>query len=330
MALGGHRLTEEGLLRIVETYRRTGISASDVRKLAKELGLSDKTIREYRRAIKIVERYDLRAPVGEDTWRQIETDELVCNPPRSLIERVARFYRSQELPGARDGGTVPADSIPTLERGSATDWWILNHINRLNDLVEDIRKCVYNPHLELESYIGPTPPLLVNRNDWALEPDVWFSLVTPDFDDPSLWGELFPGLKEHLRESPFWRHLDELRSKVQELEALYEEAAAKLSAADSSFSARWADLRRRREWTCRASRTPYSPGVPDDVRPAAGPDLVVEVLEKFNEMGYGVWNRLWELVKLLDQLNSDLLPDRVEPLIAQGSCDFCRQYRQTP
>lgn len=211
-----------------------------------------------------------------------------------------------------------------VSQAGAGPYWRELHVRRLIDLAEAVRRCLYNPRLELLPYIGPWPHLEVNGEDWTLEPDMWLALVTPDFEDPGLWGELFPAFREHTRASPFWGHLDELKGAVEEVEDLHAKAATRLGEQDPAFRAAWEKFEAEREWQTLPSRTLHSPEVPPDLKPLRGAGFTVRALDGFERLGFKVRAGHRRLVQLLQKLNEDMMPDRIERLIEEGTCSLCR------
>lgn len=206
--------------------------------------------------------------------------------------------------------------------------WKARHLERLIDLVDKIRQCLYPPRLRLiaEAGLDLPPPLEVNRINWALEPHVWLASVTPDFDMEQAWGPLLPFLREHLAQSLFWSHLAELRRAVQEYDRMLLEAAQKLAAKNPTFASFWEKVRFARERRLLPARTPLTPDAtgeglgPLDYN-LAGVERVVELLQ---EVEPHLVQAQWDLVWRLEALHDDLLPDRVERQIAESTCQLCR------
>ncbi|MCP4607591.1 MAG: hypothetical protein GY845_02590 [Planctomycetes bacterium] len=202
------------------------------------------------------------------------------------------------------------------------------HLDRLRDSVHLIRQCLHNPHLEMESYYGPQPPLWLGRHNWALVPEAWVDLTTPDFSDEELWGKELWQLSQHLDESPFWNHLDELKQAAQDLNTDMDEAALKLGEHDSGFRRAWEEVRGSPSWTTRDSRTPLTPNPDwDTTSPPCGDGFTQKVCKAFADGPMtDIYHRLRDLVMKLDQLNEDLKPDAVEPLIINSTCDYCMKF----
>ncbi|MCP4612796.1 MAG: hypothetical protein GY845_29225, partial [Planctomycetes bacterium] len=156
------------------------------------------------------------------------------------------------------------------------------HLDRLRDSVHLIRQCLHNPHLEVESYYGPQPPLWLGRHDWALVPEAWVELTTPDFSDEVLWGEKLWQLIQHLGENPFWNHLAELKQAAQDLNTDLDEAALKLGEHDSGFRRAWEEVRGSPSWTTSDSRTPLTPNPDwDTTSPPCGDGFTQKVCKAF-------------------------------------------------
>ncbi len=91
-----------------------------------------------------------------------------------------RAYKARQRSPSTLGGAAPLDLVRQQP--------MVDHVNRLKNLVEQLRSCLYNPHLELQPYIGTGQPLLFGDHDWALMPEEWVELTTPDLGDEALWG----------------------------------------------------------------------------------------------------------------------------------------------
>ena len=131
----------------------------------------------------------------------------------------------------------------TAEQGKGLRFGLYSrHLERLRESVNQLRIHLHNPNLELEPYIGTGQHLLLGGHDWALVPEEWAELTTPDFSDEALWGDTFPGLRQHLKESPFWKHLDELKEMVSKLTKDLAEAAKRFGETDHGFWKSWQEI----------------------------------------------------------------------------------------
>ncbi|NQT73450.1 MAG: hypothetical protein HQ553_11895 [Chloroflexi bacterium] len=203
------------------------------------------------------------------------------------------------------------------------------HTERLLETVDRIRDCLHNPHLELESWMGPSEPLWLGNHNWALAPDIWVELTTPDFNDENLWGSTLPLLREHLRENPFWDHLEELRSGALELAKTIDLAAKELIKKVDELRKPWEELRRRREFWLTHSRTPVFPAPNwEEIQPLYGNGFAAQICPKLTEKHLPELNSsLWGLVANLAELNEDLNPDTVEYQLTTTICSECREIK---
>lgn len=285
-----------------------------VQELTSKLGCSKETIRRYYTILEVIRSRDHRREPTPEEWEEIEVElekyssGYAKGISQKLFGEVLRHYRSWEQ---------TADE----QRQAARNLYLENHLRRLYELAEKLRSCLYNPRLNQAAYFGPERPMMVNGRDWSLDPDGWLAVTTPDLESTGLWGPDFESLRSHLRGSPFWEHLEELKTKVGELKGLYERAAARLAEQDEGFMAKWKEVTDL--WRPAPSRTPFSPEIPEDARPTYGEDYTKKVCDRFEGLGFRVYDVQYELVLGLQRLNDDLLPDEVERLIAEGTCRFC-------
>ncbi|WP_324718019.1 hypothetical protein U7230_07075 [Carboxydochorda subterranea] len=203
--------------------------------------------------------------------------------------------------------------------------WRAQHVERLMQLAETIRGFIYNPQIRLHAEVGWDLPrsLEVKGVDLALEPERWLGTVVPDLDIESAWGELWPYLREHLAKSPFWKHLDALRQAVDTYDRALEAAGQKVAEEDPSFRSFWADVTFARQYPV-PSRTPVTPDSGSEHPPLYDLDKVEWAVEKLREIAPDLDKHRWDLVRLLEALRDDLLPDRVARLIAESTCSLCR------
>ena len=212
------------------------------------------------------------------------------------------------------------------KRYEEAQWLRQQHLDRLLRAVDPIRKCVFNPW-ESWAHANPGPPLWIGSHDWALVPRLWFSVVTPNFDDESDWGRAFPQLKMHLEKSPFWDDLAELERMTYAVAEDLEIAANKYGSLHDDFQIPWGKLQKRitSGWDLQDSRTPRHP-VPDweKIKPPYGDLYARHVCEALaGGIMPDVYDRLWALVSQLDVVRNDLEPGVVDRVIAEGTCPDC-------
>ena len=197
------------------------------------------------------------------------------------------------------------------------------HLKRLIAEVGMLRSCLTDPQLEWVPAIRKEP-LIIRGQDWRLDPITWVRLCTPDLTDQDKWGPLFPSLKAHMKESPFWRHYLELRKTAHDLDKAYEEAARELAKGDDEFSKSWDKIQNEKLLMAKPSRVPDFPE-PEwgECRPCYEQEDCSNILRRFAKIIPDVHNRLSALENQLEQLNKDLLSHEVEPIIARGHCDNC-------
>ncbi|MFC2027933.1 hypothetical protein ACFLU3_04525, partial [Chloroflexota bacterium] len=200
------------------------------------------------------------------------------------------------------------------------------HIDRTINAVNRIRNCLDDPHLEMEAWHGVDPRLLLGSHDWALVPEDWVSLTTPDFSDEALWGDELQQLKQHLEPSPFWEHLEELKQAAKELKEGLRETAQQVGEQSPNFKRAWEDFLSSCDHTLRYTRTPKFPEPDWDTIIHPCSDRFTEKVCKVLADGPmpGIYDRLRDLKMKLDQLNKDLAPDAIEPLIINSTCDYCK------
>lgn len=165
----------------------------------------------------------------------------------------------------------------------------------------------------------------------GLQPDLWFSYATPDLSDLGLWGEDFPALQQHLRQSPFWNHWDRLRSDAQTLSEEYDKVVGRVPRQDEQFWAAWDTLQNLRWLTARPNRTPTFglDEADDSISERAATDLHAmnrRILSRLMSLLPNLPQRVFELETALAQLRADLRPDVIEPMIATSKGDVCRLW----
>lgn len=205
--------------------------------------------------------------------------------------------------------------------------WKARHLEKLAQLAETVRGLIHDPRIRLRAELGADipPPLEVDRANWALEPQQWLGLVTPDLDVESAWGEHWPYLKEHLARSEFWSHLEELRQAVDEYDSILEKAAQKVAAENPAFASFWERVAFMRRGRPLPSRTPATPRPTDRVAAWYDLDKVDWAVELLCEVQPDLLKTQWGLVHRLEVLRADLLPDRVGRLIERSVCSLCRE-----
>jgi len=201
------------------------------------------------------------------------------------------------------------------------------HQENLRSAVALIRSCLEHPALnDLPDY---RELLEMRRYDWRLDPITWFYLCTPDFADTASWGKEFVWLRSHMAESPFWEHLKQLKQAVDDLKKDYDRVAIKLFRSDQQLRKFWTkiqveQLKRERNRDDRPSRTAHTPEPPaEDLQQYYDQDYAKTVMQKLKSADGSFTEKQLELEKMLDQLNDDLLPDEIDPIILSGRCDKC-------
>jgi len=197
------------------------------------------------------------------------------------------------------------------------------HVDRVIRSVDLLRSCLINPKLVLipkrREY-----PLELNGQDWRLEPLTWFRLCTPDLSNEELWGPEFFILKQHMKESPFWKHYYQLWQEAIKLDKAYQDVARNLGQRDREFNETWREIEKHMVHPYHISRIPDDPE-PDWEQYKSCCDRAQS--EKLIKMLIRVIPDLVDqqcgLEQLLEQLHQDLLPDEIEPLIVSGHCDNC-------
>ncbi|MFO8102218.1 MAG: helix-turn-helix transcriptional regulator [Dehalococcoidia bacterium] len=197
------------------------------------------------------------------------------------------------------------------------------HLERIYDQVGILRSCLLDPQFETIPY-SARPPLDVMGQDWRLDPTTWLKLCTPDFSDPNLWGSDFPSMRQHMGNSPFFANLKALAYSVRDLEQKYADLSATIAAREDAFGSSWQAFQDRKIWRPEPSRTPASPRLEDlDYEPYYGAGYCQNVLAAFYELDPDLPSYQCNLEEQLQQLNNDLLPDTIEPIIESGHCDQC-------
>jgi len=200
------------------------------------------------------------------------------------------------------------------------------HLENVLMQVELLRFCLEHPTL---NDLPERELLEVRGYDWRLDPMMWFYLCTPSFSRKDLWGPRFPMLESHMKESPFWEHLEQLRQAVKALEQDYDRIALNLFKNDQRFKKFWESvqferLKRESDWGYKSSRTLHTPEPePEDLKPYYDQEYAKEVMKRFIGIVSDLPLRQFELEKMLDQLHIDLLPDEINPLIVKGHCEKC-------
>lgn len=212
------------------------------------------------------------------------------------------------------------------EKGDRKSLRRLHQDNLING-IDAIRSCLEHPTLnDLPDY---RELLEVRGYDWRLDPLTWFYLCAPDFSDTSSWGKEFIQLRSHMDKSPFWEHLEQLKRAVDNLRKDYDRAAVKLFGNDPQLKEFWTriqieQLRRERNWHDRPSRTAHTPEPSaEDFKPYYDQDYAKTMMQKLKSTDAGLIEKQLELERMLDQLNDDLLPDEIDPIILSGHCDKC-------
>jgi len=200
------------------------------------------------------------------------------------------------------------------------------HLNTLLSQVSELCSCLEHPTL---NDLPERELLEVRGYDWRLDPMMWFYLCTPSFSRKDLWGSEFPKLESHMKESPFWEHLEQLKQAVKALEKDYDGIARTLFKDDQRFEEFWKSIQLKRleretDWGYKPSRTLHTPEPePEDLKLYYDQEYAKEVMKRFIDIANDLPLRQFELEKMLDQLYIDLLPDEINPIIVKGHCEKC-------
>jgi hypothetical protein len=199
------------------------------------------------------------------------------------------------------------------------------HRDRLLEAIERVRQCLHNPQLKWEPYIGDGRPLAFHGQNWALVPDLWAYAVAPDFSDEDLWGESLQSLKEHLKDSAFWMHWDELHQLADHLREDMDMAAQAYGQYDAAFLSSWEEFQKKAEWYFQISRVPDYPEEDwSEIKLPYDDTYARKVSDALrNGPMPGIYSRQWDLLRKLAELNKDLDPDTVEKLLSSGRCVKC-------
>ena len=193
-------------------------------------------------------------------------------------------------------------------------------LNRLLHAIEEIRSCIYNPHLEWDFYLGDGRPLILNGRNYGLVPHFWVPAVIPNLEDPALWEPGYGSLRRCLDSSLFWSHGEKLVDTSLVLYRDIRKFAEELGWGNPGFRIEWLKFLAMMEWENPSSRVPASPE-PDWSRPFPPykdgfAERVLDALSK--ELMPDIYQRLWKLPELLQQLNEDLAPEVIEPILDQA------------
>jgi hypothetical protein len=211
-------------------------------------------------------------------------------------------------------------------KGEETKFLKEDHLKRVIAQVDSIRSCLEHPTL---NGLPERELLEIREHNWQLDPMMWFYLCTPSFTRKDWWGSEFPMLESHMKESSFWEHLQQLKQTVIDLEKDYDRIALKLFKDDQHFEEFWKSiqferLKRESDWGYKPSRTPHTPEPsPEELTPYYDQKYAKEVIERFIGIASDLLPRQLEIEKMLDQLNNDLLPDEINPIIVRGHCEKC-------
>jgi len=202
------------------------------------------------------------------------------------------------------------------------------HLSRLCTLASRIRGLIYDYHQETLPYIQDIPDnnLMIDSDDWSLEPSTWVSRIVPSFDDEKLWGDDFRSFRAHTRPSPFWSDYAKLSEEAESLEADLDRAAAELAERVAWIADEWKKLRKAGDpWSVEIARTPAFPDATEDERPSVSNSDTKRILCQLARNGYDFSSRFYALKGILRQLREDLKPDAIERHVYEGECDVCRQ-----
>lgn len=307
LSLGGRPFTVEERERLYDLCLR-GLSFRDIHKdmagLAKQMGVKAKSSTT-------IERHHIACK-----WAIDNAD----NPNPKTPEDGSRYWQI-------NGRTTMLEEWLEFVKGRK-DWFRRRHLDRLCQLAAKIRSMIHDYHPETLPYIQDAPDnnLMIDSDDWSLEPSTWVSLVVPSFDDEKLWGDDFQSFRAHTRSSPFWRDYAKLSEEAKSLEADLDRAAAERAERVAWIADEWKRLCRAGDpWSVEIARTPAFADDAEDERPSVSNGDTKRILGQLLRDGYDFSRRFYSLKRIQQQLRDDLKPDAIERCIYEGECDVCRQ-----
>jgi hypothetical protein len=234
-----------------------------------------------------------------------------------------------------------------LDRKSNSEETIV-HLRYLNALFSRIKNTIVNPHTETRFYPSHTTAWMFGGQDWRLTPKAWEMLVLPLLDDETIWNKpiLFRYLLEHIINSPFKQHYDELKEEISKFQEEFYDVAENIKVNNPQMVADWdaldADLRNyvvvHKPMNSlmsldRDDLENYIIGQKDmsidleadrvhisEIDPQYYEDLLIAFREYIVDLG----NRYIVLEDLLQQLCDDLDEIEFKDIIKKGSCEKCR------
>ena len=216
-----------------------------------------------------------------------------------------------------------------LEYLADPDW----HEPRANGLTEEeilevlrtIRPCLHDPRLDSEAYSASTVyPLLLGGPNWALVPQLWVKAATPDFDEPSQWGDGFAVWSQHKVFEPLFTHLAKLKEMGLRLYDDMRFHTEFLCVQDQSFLLKWRKFQGNMGWVTEQSRIPADPQpVWSAINNMPADDEFVEEVCDLLSTGSmpELYPRIAALVWMLERINEDLesIPQRESELLTEGN-----------
>lgn len=311
--LPGRQLDDDEIAEILKSCQ-LGASLGTLIESMNSYALSHKLKPRHR---KTLERYYLAGCLtvgrfGDSRWPNEATVVTVYRQQEEKGNTLQRMQKLQERLQVQSEVRARRMQDPQHQR----------HLERVRRVADDIRRCVYNPHLEIEDYTGFL--LELDGCDWSLEPTRWLALTTPDFSDPGQWGDMFEAFRAHTKASKLWEHLNDLRQAVERLEVDIAKAAKELAESEEGFGYRWQDYRAVDPWVGQEDfRTRLTPDMPKNWIPTFPGEFNRRTLAMFESRGWAFYGRLKMLVEQLQRLQEDLLPDRLDVVIANGECPLC-------
>jgi hypothetical protein len=201
------------------------------------------------------------------------------------------------------------------------------HIEELKKLANTFSLCIK----DTREYELPDNRLLleVDGIDWRLDPMMWFYLCTPDFEPMGKWGDLFPNLKEHLGQNPFWEHYEVLKNKADQLDSWFRLEVGKLGPEFHSRKDIWDELEKAKR--DRRLNLTWYPSVFPNARPderagfEPGYDSTYAdaLLDLLGGNGLNPEIQMFELETLLVEMKQDLSVERMLPMIEESHCKDC-------
>lgn len=282
----------------------------------------------------------MRKERGEKvSWYSLYTgDQYICG--KGTVDKIREIRKAGELQFLEDELRVElfdqpeagATEDPNQKNRSATStrlrlsvFWT-HHVEAMQKVVEELRSCLYDPHLTSRIYLDDLPPLLFRNHDWSLIPRDWVLATTPylEKDAKDFWSDALPYFLQHSKE--FKERHDQLHQMAKELDRDLNEAVEGLGVKMPRLLEEWKNFRSKQDWVAVDGRTPGTPSPEWIDEPPSYPDNFASYAKKRLIKGPmpDLYKRLFDMVKILDQLNQGLTESEVERGLAGTTCDMCK------